>query len=214
MDVMVDGMMNWGRMNGMMNWSRMNGMMNWSRMNGVVNWSRMDGMMNWSRMNGMMNWSRMNGVVNWSRMNSMMKRGRVDSMMGVGVGNRRRSGMDGMVRYRVYRRGDGLAVLVQDWLGQEGVEERVSIESVQRRGLGTVDRVPGLTSEQVLVEESPIGTDKAGTVGSVSPILTDSVGLTAGLRVCVHSWAEGGGGAGELGVRSFRQAGVVLAGVA
>ena len=38
-------------------------------------------------------------------------------------------------------------------------------------------RVPGLTSEQVLVEESPIGTDKAGTVGSVSPILTDSVGL-------------------------------------
>ena len=38
--------------------------------------------------------------------------------------------------------------------------------------------------------------------------------LTAGLRVCVHSWAEGGGGAGELGVRSLRQAGVVLAGVA
>jgi len=147
-------------------------------------------------------------------MDGMMKRGRMDSMMGVGVGNRRRCGMDGMVRYRVYRRGDGLAVLVQDWLGQEGVEERVSIESVQRRGLGTVNRVPGLTSEQVLVKESPIGTDKAGTVGSVSPILTDSVGLTAGLRVCVHSWAEGGGGAGELGVRSLRQAGVVLAGVA
>merc|ERR1719361_3415315 len=154
----------------------------------------------------MMNRSRMNGMMNrcWvdCRMDGMMKRGRMNSRM------------DGMVRDRMYRRGDGLAVLVQDWLGQEGVEERVSIESVQRRSLGTVDRVPGLTSEQVLIEESPIGTDKAGTVGSVSPILTDSVGLTAGLRVCVHSWAEGGGGAGELGVRSLRQAGVVLAGVA
>merc|ERR1711936_1508282 len=210
---MVDGMMNRSRMNGMMNWSWVNGMMNWSRMDGMMNWSRMDGMMNRSRMNGMMNWSRMDGMMNWSRMdgmmnrsrmNGMMNRSRMDGMMGVGVGNRRRCGVDGMVRYRVYRRGDGLAVLVQDWLGQEGVEERVSIESVQRRGLGTVNRVPGLTSEQVLVEESPIGTDKACTVGSVSPILTDSVGLTAGLRVCVHSWAEGGGGAGELGVRSLR----------
>merc|ERR550525_1930809 len=112
-----------------------------------------------------MNRSRMNGMMNRSRMNGMMKRGRMNSMMSVGVGNRRRCGVDGMVRDRVYRRGDGLAVLVQDWLGQEGVEERVSIESVQRRSLGTVDRVPGLTSEQVLVEESPIGTDKAGTVG-------------------------------------------------
>merc|ERR1711910_45837 len=128
--------------NGVVNWSRMNGMMNWSWVNGMVNWSRM----NWSWVNGVVNWSRMNGMMNWSRvdyrMNGMMKRGRVDSMMGVGVGNRRRCGMDGMVRYRVYRRGNGLAVLVQDWLGQEGVEERVSIESVQRRGLGTVNRVP------------------------------------------------------------------------
>ena len=88
---------------------------------------------------GMMNWSWMNSMMNRSRMNGMMKRGRMNSMMGVGVGHRRRCGVDGMVRYRVYRRGDGLAVLVQDWLGQEGVEERVSIESVQRRSLGTVD---------------------------------------------------------------------------
>ena len=38
--------------------------------------------------------------------------------------------------------------------------------------------------------------------------------LTAGLRVCVHSWAEGGGGAGELGVGSLGQAGIVFTGVA
>ena len=96
---------------------------------------------------------------------------------GVGVGHWRRGGVDGVVGDGVDRLGERLAVLVKLGLGQERIEERISVERVERWSLGTVDRVPGLTSEEVLVEQSSVGTDEASAMRSVSAVLADSVGL-------------------------------------
>lgn len=96
---------------------------------------------------------------------------------GVWVGHRRRGGVDGVVGDRVDRLGEGFAVLVELGLGQERIEKRISVERVEGWSLGTVDGVPGLTSEEVLVEQSSVGTDEARAVGSVSAVLADSVGL-------------------------------------
>ena len=96
---------------------------------------------------------------------------------GVGVGHWRRGGVDGVVGDGVDRLGEGLAVLVKLGLGQERIEKRISVERVERWSLGTVDRVPGLTSEEVLVEQGSVGTDEASAMRSVSAVLADSVGL-------------------------------------
>jgi len=92
-------------------------------------------------------------------------RGGVDSVVGGVVGIYRVSGVE--------------EVTLGDRFGQEGVEQGVSVESVERGSLGTVDRVPGLTSEEVLVKQGAVWTNKSGTMWSVSSILTHSVGLTS-----------------------------------
>merc|ERR550532_3341447 len=139
---------------------------------------------------------------------------RVGSSMGMRDGCRDRmvrSGVDSVVSHWV---GGVDGVTGGDGFGKEGVQQRVGVQSVERGSFSTVDRVPCLTSEEVLVKQGSVWTNEAGTVGSVSAILTHSVGLTSGLDVGVHAWTEGGGGAGEGGVGGLGQAGIVLAGVA
>lgn len=138
---------NWSSMNCMdcswNNWSmncmsNSRGMMsnNRSMMGSMMsnNRSYMSSMMgnDWSVMGSMSyNWSSMNSMVSysWSSMNSMRNMG---SMR---MGNRRRD--RGMVSHRVdsmvgHWGREGFTVLInRNRLGKEGVEERISIESIQ-----------------------------------------------------------------------------------
>merc|ERR1719384_1821593 len=111
-------------------------------------------------------------------MSAMVNRGRVG---GVRMRDGSRDGMVRSVMDSVVSHGVGWVdcVTLRDRFGQEGVEEGVSVESVERGSLSTVDRVPGLTSEQVLVKQGSVWTNKSSTVGPVSPILTHAVGLTS-----------------------------------
>jgi len=112
-------------------------------------------------------WSQGNSVVSGvvrmrDRSRDWMVRSRVDSMVSHWVNS--------MVIHWVTR---------GDRFGEEGVQEGVSVESIERGSFSTVDRVPGLTSEQVLVKQGSVWTNKSCTVGSVPSILTHSVGLTS-----------------------------------
>merc|ERR1719278_2181534 len=118
-----------------------------------------------------------------------------------------------VVRVSVSHHWDGVAVLVEDGLGQVRVEQGVGVEAVEGDGRAAVDCVPELTPEQVLIEECSVGADKAGSLGSVSSVVADAIRLTARFRVSVHAGGEGDGGAAELSVGRVGMARVIHAGV-
>jgi len=151
-------MMNWstmGNSSSMMN--RGNMMYRGSMMNRCSMMDR-SSMMNWCRM---VNWCMMNRccMMNWCRM--------VSNMM-----------YCGMMRIRMMR-WDWFSIFIQLWFGVVRVLMRISIQLVQGNSLATVHLVPKLTSKLVLVKKSPIRADKAGSCGSISTIIANSVGLAS-----------------------------------
>ena len=94
-------------------------------------------------------------VGNWGSMvgNSMVDRGSVvsngmvDRSDGMVSNSMVRSGVvnNPMVRVSVSHHWDGVAVLVQDGLGQVRVEQGVGVEAVEGDGRAAVDCVPELT---------------------------------------------------------------------
>jgi len=137
---------------------------------------------------------------------------------GIGCGGVGRSSMvrGGMVGGGVVKRGRvvGICMLLVLWLGQVGVLVRVRVQLVEAHGLATVNLVPELAGELVLVEEGAVGADEAGALGPVPSVVAHTVNLTSCLWVGVHAGLEGSVGAAELGVGGLSQAGVVHAGLA
>jgi len=132
---------------------------------------------------------------------------------GVGSSSMVRGGMvgGGMVqRGRVV----GVYMLLDLWLGQVGVLVRVCVQLVQAHSLATVNLVPELAGELVLVEEGAVGADEAGALGTVTAVVAHTVHLTSCLWVSVHAGLEGSVGAAELGVGGLGQTGIVHAGLA
>jgi hypothetical protein len=162
----------------------------WSMVDSMSNsWGVVDSMGNsWSMMSN--NWSMVGSMMsdNWSSMNSMVSRmsndwSSVGNMSSMRMGNwwRNRSVVSHWVDSMMGRwRWQRFAILINwNWLGQEWVEERISVESIELGSFIAVHSVPGLTSEEMLVKESSIGTNESSTMWSMSSILTDTVGLTA-----------------------------------
>merc|ERR1719411_1974831 len=121
-------------------------------------------------------------VGNWG---SVVSHGMVDRSDGMVSNSMVRSGVvnNPVVRVSVSHHWDGVAVLVQDGLGQVRVEQGVGVEAVEGDGCAAVDCVPELTPEQVLIEECSVGADEAGSLRSVSSVVADAIRLTARFRV-------------------------------
>jgi len=187
----MKSMDSWGMMS--YNWSCVDSMDSWGNnwsMNSVDSWSMMSN--NWGSMNSMVSqWSSMDSMMNWGMVGNY--RCCVDSMMRMSNWSwdwvdRVNSVVGSMVNWLR----DRLAILIKMGLGEEWVEERISIESIQFWSSVAVNSVPCLTSEQMLIKESSIGTNKPSTMWTMTAVLTDTVSLTTRVNISIHSWLEWG----------------------
>merc|ERR1719430_2140232 len=101
------------------------------------------------------------------------------------------------VRMGNHRGWDNVSILVQDGFWQVWVEQGVCVEAVEGDGSAAVNCVPELAPEQVLIEKCSVGADKASSLRSVPPIVTNAIRLTSGFRVSIHAGGEGNIGAAE-----------------
>merc|ERR1711862_420250 len=125
------------------------------------------------------------------------------------VGNWMNGMMGNWVDSMMDRFRDWLAVFIKFGFGKEGIEERISIESVQFWGSITVNSIPCFTSEKMLVKQCSIWTDKSSTMRTMSSVFTNTVGLTSRVYISVHARLEGCLSTQELGVRSLVKARIV-----
>lgn len=189
---------------------------NWGSMQSCMmgNWGMYCSYMMNSMGNSWYYWWSMYGVVNWGMMNSMgnswdnwgsMER----SVVGNGVNCLMGQWMDSVMSDWVDWHWDWFAVLVKFGFGKEWIEQRIRIKSVQFGGSIAVNSIPCFTSEKMLVKQCSIWTDKPSTMGTVSSVFTNTVGLTSRVYISIHARLEGSLSTQELGVWSLGQTRIV-----
>lgn len=80
---------------------------------------------------------------------------------------------------------------------------RIGIQAVQGGGFLTLDVVPPVAGELLLIENGSIGAQERGSLISFATIVTGVIGLAAGFDVGIHSGDGGDVRTAETGVRNF-----------
>lgn len=155
-------------------------MVDWGRGNVMVDsmmWSCMvDSMMGSCMVNSMMGSCMMYSMMWFCMMDSMVRNVMVDSMMWSRMVDNMVGSVVGDWVMGVSQR---VPVLIQLGFGIVRIVGWVRIQTVERGGLGTVNLVPIFAGELILVKQCSVGTKEACTVGTVSTVITYSVGLTS-----------------------------------